>query len=203
MCSLAGDEADDAADRRGQVHRGCARRARPRTLSWLAGLRASTETAAATYAGGRAVVELLEHLPHDGQELAWPVAVVAESPDDLSVVFRTSAWLGRDMAERLCVRTRTWRGGGLSHYSSIRKTGHLLAGMGIGARGLPAYRSPPRPAGRTPRGDAGGGRPSGVIRLRRFSLAARWSRRWVRRRRPVRRFWRRFRCRTSGPTGRR
>ena len=32
--------------------------------------------------------------PDDGQEVAWPVAVVAESPDDLSVVFRTycSQW---------------------------------------------------------------------------------------------------------------
>jgi hypothetical protein len=36
------------------------------------------------------VVELLAHLAgDDGAELAWPVAVVAESPDDRSVVFRT------------------------------------------------------------------------------------------------------------------
>jgi hypothetical protein len=34
------------------------------------------------------VVELLAHLAHDGAELAWPVTVVAESPDDWSVVFR-------------------------------------------------------------------------------------------------------------------
>ena len=63
-------------------------------LSWLAGLHASTETVASTYAGGRAVVELLARVDHDGEELAWPVAVVAESPDDLSVVFRTycSQW---------------------------------------------------------------------------------------------------------------
>jgi hypothetical protein len=40
------------------------------------------------------VVELLAHLDADGRELAWPVAVVAEAPDDLSVVFRTycSQW---------------------------------------------------------------------------------------------------------------
>jgi hypothetical protein len=40
------------------------------------------------------VVELLAHLDGDGQHLAWPVAVVAESPDELSVVFRTycSQW---------------------------------------------------------------------------------------------------------------
>jgi len=65
-----------------------------RNLSWLAGLHARTEKVAATSAGGRAVVELLAHLDHEGRELAWPVAVVAESPDDLSVVFRTycSQW---------------------------------------------------------------------------------------------------------------
>jgi len=63
-------------------------------LSWLAGLHVRTETVACTVAGGRAVVELLAHLDHRGRELAWPVAVVAESPDDLSVVFRTycSQW---------------------------------------------------------------------------------------------------------------
>jgi limonene-1,2-epoxide hydrolase len=55
---------------------------------------ARIETIAATRVAGRAVVELLAHLAHDGQELAWPVAVVAESPDDRSVVFRTycSQW---------------------------------------------------------------------------------------------------------------
>jgi hypothetical protein len=49
---------------------------------------------ASTVVGGRAVVELLARLDHDGGDLLWPVAVVAESPDDLSVVFRTycSQW---------------------------------------------------------------------------------------------------------------
>jgi len=63
-------------------------------LSWLGGLNAHAETVAATCAGGRAVVELLARLDHDGGELVWPVAVAAESPDDLSVVFRTycSQW---------------------------------------------------------------------------------------------------------------
>src|ERR1700733_10738179 len=62
--------------------------------SWLAEHGARIETVAATSAGGRAVVELLAHLAGDGGELAWPVAVVAESPDDTSVVFRTycSQW---------------------------------------------------------------------------------------------------------------
>jgi hypothetical protein len=62
--------------------------------SWLAERHARTETVASTAAGGRAVVELLAHLTHDGRELAWPVTVVAESPDHSSVVFRTyySQW---------------------------------------------------------------------------------------------------------------
>ena len=65
-----------------------------RNLSWLAGLQARVETVATTCADGRAVVELLAHVLRDGTELAWPVAVVAESPDDNSVVFRTycSQW---------------------------------------------------------------------------------------------------------------
>ena len=41
-----------------------------------------SETVASTVVGGRAVVELLAHLAGDGRDLAWPVAVVAESPDD-------------------------------------------------------------------------------------------------------------------------
>jgi hypothetical protein len=55
---------------------------------------ARTETVAATRVAGRAVVELLVYLNSDGRKLGWPVAVVAESPDDLSVVFRTycSRW---------------------------------------------------------------------------------------------------------------
>ena len=55
---------------------------------------ARTETVASTVVGGRAVVELVAHLIHDGREVAWPIAVVAESPDDSSVVFRTycSQW---------------------------------------------------------------------------------------------------------------
>jgi len=63
-------------------------------LSWLSGLHARAEIEATTRAAGRAVVELLARLEHDGRELAWPVGVVAESPDDRSVVFRTycSQW---------------------------------------------------------------------------------------------------------------
>jgi hypothetical protein len=62
--------------------------------AWLAGQQARVETVASTYHDGRAVVELLAHLNAGGREVAWPVAVVAESPDDLSVVFRSycSQW---------------------------------------------------------------------------------------------------------------
>jgi ketosteroid isomerase-like protein len=62
--------------------------------SWLAQHRNRVETVAATCADGRAVVEFLGHVTGDNGDLAWPVAVVAESPDDLSVIFRTycSQW---------------------------------------------------------------------------------------------------------------
>jgi hypothetical protein len=55
---------------------------------------AHTEREASTCVGGRAVVELLAHLLHDGTEVLWPVAVVAESLDDVSIEFRTycSLW---------------------------------------------------------------------------------------------------------------
>jgi hypothetical protein len=37
------------------------------------------------------VVELLAHLSSDGRPIAWPVAVVAESPDDTSMAPSSSA----------------------------------------------------------------------------------------------------------------
>jgi ketosteroid isomerase-like protein len=62
--------------------------------SWMAERHVHSDLVAATCADGRAVVELLAHVEHDGQDLVWPVAVVAESPNDRSVVFRTycSQW---------------------------------------------------------------------------------------------------------------
>jgi len=60
-----------------------------RSQSLLAERHTRVETVASTVAGDRAVVELLAHMVSDGRELAWPVAVVAESPDDRSVVFRS------------------------------------------------------------------------------------------------------------------
>src|SRR4051794_39032223 len=49
----------------------------------------TTETVASTRAGRRAVVELLVHLVRDEAKVEWPVAVVAESPDEAAVAFRT------------------------------------------------------------------------------------------------------------------
>ena len=62
--------------------------------TWLAGIGARIETVTSTRVSGRAVVELLAHVTRDGQEMPWPIAVVAESPDPRSVVFRTycSQW---------------------------------------------------------------------------------------------------------------
>ncbi len=62
--------------------------------AWLGERHASTTTVASTCVGRRAVVELLARLAGDGEEVLWPLAVVAESPDDRSVVFRTycSQW---------------------------------------------------------------------------------------------------------------
>jgi ketosteroid isomerase-like protein len=62
--------------------------------AWMAQHHARNQIVAATSVPGRAVVELLAHVTRDGQEVAWPVAVVAETPDDRSVVFRTycSQW---------------------------------------------------------------------------------------------------------------
>lgn len=59
-----------------------------RNQSWLAERQARIETVASTSVDGRAVVELLAHLDDGGHEVAWPVAVVAESPTEHSVVFR-------------------------------------------------------------------------------------------------------------------
>ena len=48
--------------------------------SWLAAHDARIEKVASTSADGRAVLELLAHLNgDDGQQITWPVAVVAES----------------------------------------------------------------------------------------------------------------------------
>jgi ketosteroid isomerase-like protein len=58
--------------------------------TWLAERQATIETVASTRVGQRAVVELLAHLADDdGRVVDWPLAVVAESPDDRTIVFRT------------------------------------------------------------------------------------------------------------------
>ncbi|HKA02699.1 MAG TPA: nuclear transport factor 2 family protein [Acidimicrobiales bacterium] len=53
----------------------------------LAEHHARTETVASTVSGNRAVVELLAHVTLDGRAEVWPVTIVAESPDDRSVIF--------------------------------------------------------------------------------------------------------------------
>lgn len=60
----------------------------------FAARQATTEIVASTSVGSRAVVEVLAHLHDKGQETRWPIAVVAESPDEGSVLFRTycSQW---------------------------------------------------------------------------------------------------------------
>jgi hypothetical protein len=75
---------------RGEVrgHRQLARFVRE-SGAWLAGRHARVETETSMCVDRRAVVELTAHLAGGAAELAWPVAVVAESPDDASVVFRT------------------------------------------------------------------------------------------------------------------
>jgi hypothetical protein len=63
--------------------------------AWFAAHDARIETVATTYANGRAVLELLVTLTgDDGGSVSWPVAVVAESASELSIVFRTycSQW---------------------------------------------------------------------------------------------------------------
>jgi ketosteroid isomerase-like protein len=65
-----------------------------RNTSWLADRDAHVEVVATTTVGRRAVVETVARLRDDGAATDWPVAVVAESPDDRSVIFRTycSQW---------------------------------------------------------------------------------------------------------------
>jgi ketosteroid isomerase-like protein len=60
-----------------------------RSRELLAARGARIDTVASTTAGDRAVVELLVRLTGEGADVAWPVAIVAESPDDRSVTFRS------------------------------------------------------------------------------------------------------------------
>jgi hypothetical protein len=84
---------------------------------WLAGMNRRTQTVASTAADGKAVVELVVHLTQDGREVAWPVAVVAESHDDRSMVFRTycSQWplIGRHEVRPPILRPTSASPGGI------------------------------------------------------------------------------------------
>lgn len=61
---------------------------------WMAAHHARLKVVGSITVGGRAAVELLVHVLHEGNEVAWPVAVIAESVDERSVEFRTycSQW---------------------------------------------------------------------------------------------------------------
>jgi len=61
---------------------------------WMAAHHARLKVVGSITVDGRAAVELLVHVLHEGDEVAWPVAVVAESWDERSVEFRTycSQW---------------------------------------------------------------------------------------------------------------
>ncbi|WP_328999518.1 nuclear transport factor 2 family protein [Kribbella sp. NBC_00709] len=61
---------------------------------WMAAHHSRLKVVGSITVGGRAVVELLVHVLHEGREVAWPVAVVAQSVDERSVEFRTycSQW---------------------------------------------------------------------------------------------------------------
>jgi hypothetical protein len=92
-------------------HRQLRRFVRNNQLLWAEG-HVCIETVASTRIGGRAVVELLTHLDdYDGHPVDWPIAVVAESSDELSVVFRTycSQWPvdGQRHIRRPCSRRPT------------------------------------------------------------------------------------------------
>src|SRR5262245_13341461 len=61
---------------------------------WMTAHESRINAFASISVGQRAVVELMAHILHNGTEVAWPMAVVAESPDERSVDFRTycSQW---------------------------------------------------------------------------------------------------------------
>ncbi len=65
-----------------------------RSQKLLEDLHARTETVASTTGGNRAVVELVAHVTSRGQDVTWPVAIVAEACGERSIVFRSyfSRW---------------------------------------------------------------------------------------------------------------
>ncbi|MEV5967594.1 nuclear transport factor 2 family protein [Kribbella sp. NPDC051952] len=61
---------------------------------WLSEHQSRISVLTSISVGRRAVVELEAHVLHEGREVAWPMAVVADSTDERSVDFRTycSQW---------------------------------------------------------------------------------------------------------------
>jgi ketosteroid isomerase-like protein len=106
-----------------------------RSQSMLAERRARIETVASTVVGDRGVVELLVHLIADGREIAWPVAIVAESADDRSVTFR-SYWSERSIYGRHNLRPPILKPGPahpgdvVGRYQAALAAGDLEAAVG-------------------------------------------------------------------------
>jgi SnoaL-like domain len=99
---------------------------------WLAGMNPRAQAVASTVAGGTAVVELVVQLTQDGREVSWPLAVVAESHDDRSVVFRTycSQWplIGRHEVRPSFLAARPYRVEGIvGQYTDAVQAGDVDA----------------------------------------------------------------------------
>src|ERR1700729_3962600 len=135
---------------------------------------ARTETVASTVVDGRAVVELVVHLIYDGREVAWPIAVVAESPDDQSVVFRTycSQWPvdgRRHLRPPILKPGDAHPGGVVGRYQAALDAGDIDAAWGtFGPAGN--NPEPTAPTTPTPRG------PRAPLVLQRVLQRGRWYR---------------------------
>ena len=134
-------------------HRQLARFA-ARSGAWLADHVVGTETIASTTTGGRAVVELLAQVDQDGRRSEWPVAVVAESHDERSVVFRTYCTQLPVVGKRpvrgpILDARRVELAGVVAQYQSTLEAGDIEAIVAdLRARRLPARSRRP---GRGPR----------------------------------------------------
>ena len=107
-----------------------------RNTAWLAGRHAAVETVASTTVGHRAVVEIVAHLVDDGVSTDWPVAVVAESPDDRSVVFRTycSQWPvdgRRHVRPSILAPSRTALSGVVGRFQTALAAGDVDGVLGV------------------------------------------------------------------------
>jgi hypothetical protein len=108
------------------------RRLAANSHAWLAEHLVDTETTASISVGGRAVVEFMARLDLDGEEVLWPLAVVAESRGDVSMVLRTycSQWpvIGqRPVREPVLPPTRDSLTGVIARYEVALDAGDVEA----------------------------------------------------------------------------